>query len=285
MDEVQAAVLLLGDVENAQTRALAHTVRNAVPPGRLREAAELETARQVVGASDWFPDLVVVLQTWSDEFSTEEVLELMALAPLARVVCAYGPWCDSDGRNRAIWPHAVRVPVAEASARIVAELASLRFRKNAHSAARDRTPWPIITDLPCTASRAEVFAASCDQGFSSRGSPRPVAIVSPDRPLTQMLAQALRQSGGQIVDIDGATGPAAIVWDADPWNRDRAAELGAARRRWPNATVIAAVALPHPALERELCDSGADGVWFKLAPTARLLALLVSYGQTASHPT
>jgi hypothetical protein len=283
MDEVQPAVLLLGDVESPRTRALVQTVRETVPAASLREAVGLAAVRQVIGAGEWFPDLIVVLQSWSDEFSAADVLELIALAPLARLVCACGPWCDSDGRNRAIWPHAVRVPFAEAPARIAAELASLQRSTSVHAPARERTPSPAITRLPRTASRAEVFAALSDQGFPPGCNPGPVAIVSPDRPLRQMLAQALRQQGGQVVDADGATGPAAIVWDADPWNGDRAAELAATRRQRPNATIIAAVALPHPALEEELRDSGADGIWFKLAPTARLLALLATGRQTVSH--
>ena len=62
--------------------------------------------------SGWHPDLVVAFESWPDQYSSAGVIRLLSLAPLARFVCVSGPWCESAGRTHAVWPLAVRVPVA-----------------------------------------------------------------------------------------------------------------------------------------------------------------------------
>ena len=89
------------------------------------------------------PDLVIVCQSWPDEFSASEVSEALGRWPLALWVCCYGAWCDSDGRTRSIWPISVRVPVAEAEHRL-------------------KHVWQVLAEqqgepLPLTASRDEAF--------------------------------------------------------------------------------------------------------------------------------
>lgn len=69
------------------------------------------------------PDLVLALEHWPDEYSADEVTQLLHRFPLARIVCCYGPWSASGGRSRQIWPPALRVPLAETPARLDAELA------------------------------------------------------------------------------------------------------------------------------------------------------------------
>lgn len=68
------------------------------------------------------PQLILILQHWPDEFSEAEVQALFAMFPLTRIICCYGPWCQSDGRNRKYWPASVRVPLSEVTFRIDAEV-------------------------------------------------------------------------------------------------------------------------------------------------------------------
>ena len=89
------------------------------------------------------PDLVIVCQSWPDEFSASEVTLALCRWPLALWVCCYGAWCASDGRTRSIWPISVRVPVEEAEGRL-------------------NHVWRVLTGqrdepLPLTASRDEAF--------------------------------------------------------------------------------------------------------------------------------
>lgn len=89
------------------------------------------------------PDWVVVLQCWPDEVRTAQAERLIGQWPLARVLCVYGSWCNSDARTRAIWPPAWRVPATEAMTRLQSE-------------------WDLLladrAGVPATASREEAFA-------------------------------------------------------------------------------------------------------------------------------
>jgi hypothetical protein len=131
-------VLLIGNAESPEMRPAIEAVK------RLAPAAEIRSVESFTGASsgDLQPDLVVVCQHWPDEFPPAEVGRLFRECPLARFVVCYGPWCASDGRTRAIWPLAVRVPANEADDRLRLELDVL---------GGERAP------LPLTASRDEVF--------------------------------------------------------------------------------------------------------------------------------
>ncbi len=161
---------------------------------------------------DWFPDLVVVLQHWSDEFPLEQIHSTLASFPLARWVCCYGTWCESDGRNRPdTWPTGVRVPMRRAIARVRRELQVL-----------DGTADP----LPLTASRDETYAfdfppfakRQSDFDLSVGASPRKFAAVSsPDRAYRDMLQSALIHQGAMVVPLTDKR-VECVVCDLDPWS-------------------------------------------------------------------
>jgi len=132
--------LLVGDTHGPQMRPVEAAVSARFPDSRLRRIDRLPAA----GRTGFAADLIVVCQSWSDEHAADEVETLLSAAPLARILCVYGRWCDSDGRTRSIWPLAVRVPAAEFETRLAHELEVLEGT---------RPP------LPLTASRAEIFAA------------------------------------------------------------------------------------------------------------------------------
>lgn len=54
------------------------------------------------------PDLVVILQSHPDEFSSAETARLLTRAPIARLIVIAGAWCEADGRRRDLWPMALR---------------------------------------------------------------------------------------------------------------------------------------------------------------------------------
>lgn len=112
------------------------------------------------------PDIVVVCQSWPDEFPACEVTTALGRWPLTLWACCYGAWCDSDGRTRSIWPISVRVPASEAPTRL------------------DHL-WRILAKqegepLPLTASRDEAFEFDhCDDRV------RP-GNVEGDHPMTRL---------------------------------------------------------------------------------------------------
>ena len=89
------------------------------------------------------PDLILICEQHPDEYRAAEVARLLTDSPLARIVCAYGPWCVSAGRTRNIWPLPLRVPTVAAAPRI---------RREARVINGELSP------LPRTAGLDEVFA-------------------------------------------------------------------------------------------------------------------------------
>ena len=104
----------------------------------------IDDAIDTLNGINWHPQLIIVWQTWSDQFSKTQIQRLIATLPLARLVCFYGPWCESDGRNRDLWPLPVRVPQLCFAEKVRFELEVIQG---------ERLP------IPLTASRDEYFEA------------------------------------------------------------------------------------------------------------------------------
>src|SRR5262249_32779106 len=139
-------VLIIGDLQRAEFASVLESVDKSLAESFERHrAADIEAAVRLIEAGV-FPDLVLVLQSWSNEYSADEVNCLLTLIPLARLVVCYGPWCESDGRNFSVWPHPVRVPFWAAQRRVQREWQSILEPYNG----------PLI---PWSASRDELFAA------------------------------------------------------------------------------------------------------------------------------
>jgi hypothetical protein len=198
-------------------------------------------------AVDEFPDLIVVLQSWPNEFSVTDVNHLLAFAPLARVVVCYGAWCESDGRNLSIWPPSIRVPVWAAQSRIERE-------------------WRLLLApdkqcvLPWSASREEIFAAE-QPTIIPQLPPQKVLIDSPDQAFRQYVVERLNESGHAVCNDD----PSVLMFDADPWGSMRIDALKSLRLTHPNAIVFAMANLVQPPLVEQLLDYGVEKVLPKIA--------------------
>lgn len=132
-------LLVVGDWQRDEMRPIRDWIGSRGSLATVRPLLQLPASGSVDP-----PDLVIVCQSWPDEFSPSEVSNALGRWPLAQWVVCYGAWCESDGRTRSIWPISVRVPVSEAIRRL------------------DRV-WRIVTQrdgepLPLTASRDETFA-------------------------------------------------------------------------------------------------------------------------------
>jgi hypothetical protein len=145
---MSANLLILGDFFSTAMEPVRLCVETLIDGGSdARFAASVSRISERPDDTGWFPDLIVVCQQWPDEFTEQDVRRLFTLYPLARLTCCYALWCESDGRNRDIWPHSVRVPVRCAAARIGRELEVIAG-----------TTQP----LPLTASRDEIFLFDAD---------------------------------------------------------------------------------------------------------------------------
>ncbi len=265
-------VLLLGDPALDEFRPAVETIRQQVPGERVREASGVFDLTALVGAGGWHPDLIVVLQSWSDQFSENDFHKVLALCPLARIVCCFGAWCDSDGRTRSIWPLAVRIPIVAARRRLINELALL---ENHHSP---------VAPLPLTASRAEIFesdySAPADKS-PANGRATAATVISPDRPFRQMLEAAAQDWGYRFHEWSRGGAPEVILFDADPWDARQMITLRSIREACPQARIVACVGFPRHDLDAALRETGADDVWFKLAPLADLRLVMAGLGTSA----
>src|SRR5262245_34618790 len=274
MSDRSLHILQIGDVSLQDLQDVTDALARLAAGTIVRTAADVAGARQIVDEEGWHPDLVVVLQAWPDQYSESEVHDLIALCPLARIVSCYGPWCDSDGRTRTIWPPAVRVSAAAAQGRLAHELTGLRQRESASAT------------LPLTASRAEIFEFDFDgpQVVESRPAALTMVVISPDRRWREMIASSLKATGVDVFDSQAEARPQAIIFDADPWDDVRMEALRAVRAKNELARIVIAVGFPRPDLEFGVFQSGADSVWFKLAPLQELHDEL-SHGRrgTAAH--
>ncbi len=209
------------------------------------------------------PDLIIVCQNWPDEFSVRDVRNSLATFPLSRWVCCYGVWCESDGRNRDIWLHSVRVAARTCFDRLAHEVAVIT---------RKSPP------LPLTASRDEVFAYDHTATMIRQHARNRIAIVSPDREFRNWLCDLLSEAGQEVVDFPSSDiSPELIIWDTDPVDDDRFPErITEAKRQYPQAEGIALMHMPHVQDAVRLKNAGIRSVICKLGCEQQLIEALQS---------
>jgi hypothetical protein len=231
-------VLILGDADRAEMRPLADWLNEHV--GSMARRVFVREFSDMINesAAEEFPDLIVVLQSWSNEYSAGDANRLLAFAPLARVVVCYGAWCESDGRNQNVWPLSVRVPIWSARQRIEREWQLIQ-------SAVDQSP------LPWSASREEIFAAD-HRPSAIWLEPQRVLIDSPDPAYQQFLRDLLITESHQIVTET----PTVLLFDADPWESSRQMVLKTLRDQFSSAKVYVLTNLLPPLQEAELHQTG-----------------------------
>ena len=120
-----AQIAIVGRDPDGSQRELMRRLRQ---DDAIRVVAEYETLTLALaaGLGESVPaDLVIVLQSYSDEFSPEEINALIGRLLFSRILCWHGPWCTADGRSHELWPVTFRVPVASAAALLELELTGL----------------------------------------------------------------------------------------------------------------------------------------------------------------
>jgi hypothetical protein len=96
-------------------------------------------------------ELVVVIQNWSDEYSSQDIRQILERFSESRLIVVQGRWCLSDRRTRNAWPAAICVFEPDFPARLELELLVLAGR---------------IAPLPWTAGLDEIFAF--DNGMQTK---------------------------------------------------------------------------------------------------------------------
>jgi len=227
-------------------------------------AVQVEVVPQVCDVKHAPPaDLVLVLQQWPDEYSRADVLTLIDAAPLSRLVVCYGPWCDSDGRTRAVRPVSSRVTAAAAPARLTRELSD----------------WEqVCPPFPLTATRTDSYPGAQPCCSPPRGESLTIGIFAADRALAGYLHDVLTAWGHIVVDAVVRSADL-VVWDADPWDRTAAEEL-AALQAAAEIPLVALCGFPRPHEVHELRTAGASAVILKSIEVGALVEQLERIAMT-----
>ena len=260
------SLLTIGQTDRAESRPLAEWLAASLQPADTRHFRDLTAALEETSRTNWIPDLIVIVQSWPDEFSPSEIASLFTFAPLARVVVAYGAWCESDGRTRSLWPLAVRVPLSSAAARIEREWRLLNEQSGTEP-------------LPLSASREEVFAAD-HPPLSKTSSPQTVLVVSPDPAYRRYLNELLASVGHTVCQADAPTlnmQPTTVLFDADLWSNACFEKLRLLRVQNVAAGLVAILSLAQPDDEQQLVALGVNAVLSKLAGQHLILNAIDRY--------
>ena len=253
-------LLIVGQTQRAEAKPLVEWLASALSTAVHQHFSELTLALEAASRTSTIPDLIVIVQSQPDEFSPTEIASLFAFAPLARVVVAYGAWCESDGRTRHAWPLAARVSLPNAPARIEREWRLLNAT-------------PGIESLPFSSSREEVFAAD-HLAFEQTASPKTVLVISPD-PAYRRYLNELLTAAGHTLDMgnlsEGSSTTTAILFDADPWEDSGPDHVRSLRQQYPLSNIIALMSASHPQHEAELIAAGVSSIRPKLGDQAAII--------------
>lgn len=254
MDQYALRILLIGLPAPGRLDAAKTAVGNLCAEPDFEAAHSISGFRKSWSPVEVPPDLILIFQDWPEQFTPEEADWLLSTYPTARIICAYSGWCESDGRTRTVWPHAVRVPQQRLPDRLRREV---QVVTGSHS------------PLPLTASRREgfLFEHHPEQVLPDV-SQHSIRVVTPDRVLSDTLTDLL----GMPQPSDDP--PDVIFFDVDPWCAQTQAELQGFARHYPRARLIALAGFPGHAPVDEITACGAAAVLPKLLTASQLADLL-----------
>jgi hypothetical protein len=225
------------------------------------------TARLGSASLAMSPHVLVVLQEHPEDASPAQVRALLNTFALARLIVCCSPWCDSAGRTRDLWPAACRVPADLLLYRLHRELACVRG---------------ILPPLPLTADRDECWEFDFAAAPTPGGRSLAVAVDSPDPAVAEWLCDALTAMDYRFVEPFDATADV-LLYDADPWNAQRAASLAAIQRTHHGLPMVALAGYPRASVQRSLLEAGVSGVVAKLSVLSQLSRALEDATVAAPH--
>jgi hypothetical protein len=206
------SAVVIGDRTDRQFEA----VLRRISPDRITLLADFPTVADALESGigeSLRPDLLIVLQQYSDQYNPDDVSLLIGRMLFGRVLCCYGPWCLAEGRTHDVWPISTRVPAVSAPTVIDQELRA--FAEGTE---------PL---LPMSAAE-EVFAHRVAQAARDvRTAPPEVWILTSEEALGRTVAKICQtlhavprhlpmQIGAVNQAIEARREPDLILIDLDP---------------------------------------------------------------------
>lgn len=261
-------LVVIGD---ASRREFSLVIDNLMARGDCRLTAAFGTIRDAlangVGRSVE-ADLILVLQSWSDEFASGDIDELIGRTLFHRLFCCYGTWCESIGRSHSQWPVALQLPARLATSIISREL--------------DRVQNERL--LPPTASAEEVFMVRTISGLRdgrTRERHISIAVLSGDRIVRQTVSAGCEALGFAAIPLHTLSDPPIravsdllrraefVIQDVDDNPDSVRQSLRMARELLPHARLLGLTARP---------DAHDVGCWADLGVAAMIPRLDLAHG-------
>lgn len=224
-------VLLTGDYQTGEFQDaigwLNERANVACDPELAAAARHLATA-----AAD--PLLLVIAQSYPDQFSALQVEQLHRCSPLSRIVALLGSWCEGEFRSGRPWPGVMRLYWHQFAARLARPF--------------DRGSWDSGVLLPRTSTVAE--QSSDFDPVEKNQNEGLIAVRTTRYSGFDALAESLRQVGYGTVwlrhrrwrDVRGAI---AVVWDGGHCDWSQQADLEEVSALSRIAPVIALLDFPR----------------------------------------
>lgn len=280
---VLSRVVLCGHPLSAEFVGALRDVSEIIPNEAVAHVSDLAELRAWIARNE-FPDLLVIVQTWSDEFHFSDFLTLPGMGPFCRVICGYGPWCISDGRSRQDFPMAIRVPLEELRPALRREWQLLRPAARhpipPWTAGRDEVfanrylGWDFTPVDPLSAGKQKAPLAVRDELDAPASTSRIARVHSADHALSHAWKDALQAAGFSIATHEDSRTCGIVIWDADVYNESVAEEWRDLLHKSPATRIIAMTGFLVPDLADQMRSAGAAHVASKLLPLEVLRAEL-----------
>jgi hypothetical protein len=257
-------VWIVGDASRAEMRAVLERLPAVLPNVAPVHCADLTAVESQARQADALPDLLLVCESWPDEFPGDHVTRLLAATPLARVVCLAGAWCEATGRTRSHWPPALRVPIWAGWQRIEAELCVLRGELPAWpwTATRDEvwlTTSEVCRDFGSLATNG-IEAEKVSGTLGSVPDTPTIRIEIVDAALAKWFSEEFGRHGWSVTS-DAAATVSWVLLSAEPSGDAVLPEIAARCRQVAPARVLAITTWPLPEWSLQLVAAGVQAVW------------------------
>lgn len=205
------------------------------------------------------PRLVILSAGYTQAWSLDEFAQLWNELPLARWIIVQNGWSDSAIRHWPWMPPGVCVP---------RERLEIRLRQELRVLSDGDDP------LPLTASLEETFARDATMPEDVDLSRLMVAIYTPDRDLRGYWTALLEDYDARVVSLEQS--PSAVLWDCDPWLKDRIEQLRSFHHRDPSCRIIGFRNIVHEVSEQAAKVAGVDVLFPKLLSGALIAEALAT---------
>lgn len=234
MPSPQTTVWFIGEARDSELRFCLRELRSLTRAASVEHFESLthllDQQAQSGSRGNGQPQLVIVLQDWPGQYRESQINALIGLAmPAGRLLCVYGSWCESAGRNNAdLWPHGVRVAARNAPERIGRELRAMEQNEPA---------------LPLTAGRDERFEHNHSTPPTKTLRRTSAYVAGSDRRLRECLESRLEKNG--ITLHEDARTCDAVVWLPDVQEQTKAADQRF-RREHNGRRIVSITAMGDP---------------------------------------